>query len=104
MATISFSRLRYGCPREPPAVGPLRNAHFDYARGSYLITRRRICDWTTPTHLCLPHARCLPCGRMKDVGTNTVRRTNGLRIKRIAPWEPIRVRATLCAIPARGES
>jgi len=37
-------------------------------------------------------------------GDHMVRRTNGLGIERIAPWEPIRVRATLCAIPARGES
>jgi hypothetical protein len=32
-------------------------------------------------HLCVPRARCLPCDRMKDVGTNTVRRTDGLGSK-----------------------
>jgi hypothetical protein len=40
---------------------------------------------------------------MKDVATNTVRRSGGLRIKSRARWELFKVRATLCAIPARGD-
>src|SRR6202042_978877 len=63
--------------RWPSEKRTLRFRH----QGSHLNTHRRVCDWTTPTHLCLPHVRCLACERMKDVGTNTVRRTNGLGIK-----------------------
>jgi hypothetical protein len=91
-------------PSRAPVRWPSEKRTLRLRQGSHLNTRRRVCDWTAPTHLCLPHARFLPCDRAKDVGTNTVRRTNGLGIKRIAPWEPIRVRPTLCSIPARGES